>query len=127
MAEQRLDVDALVAALNAQRKALGLSWRKVAQQTRVSPSTLTRMQQGKSPDINTFAALTTWLKIPAEQFTLKGAHSRPEPHPLAVLSTMLTDASASGLLRGKKKFNAKAIEALQELVQAAVKLSKELK
>lgn len=124
---QRVDVDSLIAAVNAQRKALGLSWRRVAQETGVSPSTLTRMQQGKSPDVNTFTALTGWLKMPAEQFTAAQNLSKATPHPLAVLSTMLSAEHGAGLLRGKKQFSPKAIEALQELVQAAVKLSKEMK
>jgi transcriptional regulator with XRE-family HTH domain len=128
MTQQRIDVAALVAALNAQRKALGLSWRRVAQDTGVSPSTLTRMQQGKSPDINTFTALTAWLKMPGEQFTSTESRKTAEPHPLAVLSTVLTaEGGAAGLLRGKKKFSPKAIDAIQELVQAAMRLSKELK
>ena len=78
-----------------------------------------RMQQGKSPDVNTFSALTRWLNIPAERFYAEQPH-HPAPHedPMAVISS---------LLRGKKKMNPKAVAALQELVSAAFKLSKELK
>jgi transcriptional regulator with XRE-family HTH domain len=119
MAEKRLDVDALVGALDAKRQGLGMSWRKLAVEAGVSPSTLTRIQQGKSPDVNTFAALTDWLQMPAEEFTLDPRRARPDqPHPMAVVST---------LLRGKKKMSPRALEALQELVSAAYKLSKEIK
>lgn len=117
MADAMIDVNALVAALDATRRQRGLSWRKLAEEADVSPSTLTRMQQGKSPDVNTFAALTQWLNMAAENFT-KAQHGKAEePEVLAVVST---------LLRGKKKMSPKAIHALQELVEAAFKLSKEL-
>jgi len=119
MAQKLIHVESLVAALDAERHAKGLSWRQVAKQAVISPSTLTRMQQGKSPDLNTFSALTTWLDIPAERFYVEQPHS-PAPHqdPMAVIST---------LFRGKKKMNPKALTALQELVNAAFKLSRELK
>lgn len=119
MAENQLDLEALVAALDAQRKAKGLSWRQVAKEAEVSPSTLTRMQQGKLPDVNTFGALVQWLHIPAERFMVKAqpVHKRA-PDPMAVAST---------LLRGKREVTPRAAKALEELVQAAFKLAKELK
>lgn len=116
MADAMVDVNALVAALDAKRRQRGLSWRKLAEEADVSPSTLTRMQQGKSPDVNTFTALTQWLNMAAENFT-NAQGETGEPEVLAVVST---------LLRGKKKMSPKAIDALQELVEAAFKLSKEL-
>jgi hypothetical protein len=77
------------------------------------------MQQGKSPDVNTFSALTQWLNTPAERFYAdKSAQTAVQDDPMAVVST---------LLRGRKKMNPKALAALQELVNAAFKLSKELK
>lgn len=119
MAQNQLQVDALVAALDAERNVRGISWRQLSKEAGVSPSTLTRMQQGKYPDVNTFTALTKWLDIAAERFhTYEGPSSPAQDDPMAVIST---------LLRGKKKMNPKAMAALQELVTAAVKLSKELK
>jgi len=113
-----VDVESLVAALDAQRRAKDLSWRGLAKSAGVSASTLTRMQQGKLPDVNTFTVLTRWLKLPAEPFLIKaGTRRRGRPHPMAVAST---------LLRGKSQMSPKAMRALEELVQAAFKLSKEL-
>jgi transcriptional regulator with XRE-family HTH domain len=118
MPDTIVDVAGLIAALDAQRKAQKLSWRKLAEKAGVSASTLTRMQQGKLPDVNTFTKLTRWLRIPAEQFLIHASpRRRGEPHPLAVAST---------LLRGKREMSPRAMEALEELVQAAFKLSKEL-
>lgn len=118
MAQNLLQLDALVAALDSERNARGLSWRQLAKEAGVSPSTLTRMQQGKSPDVNTFTALTQWLNIAAERFYTDQTMDSVQGDPLAVIST---------LLRGKKKMNPKAMAALQDLINAAVKLSKELK
>jgi transcriptional regulator with XRE-family HTH domain len=117
MALPRLNVAALIAALNMQREARGLSWRKLAQETGVNPSSLTRMHQGKLPDVNTFTALTHWLQIPAEEFMAPTADSpNSEAHPLALVST---------LLRGKREMSPEAVKALEELVQAAFNLTKE--
>jgi transcriptional regulator with XRE-family HTH domain len=121
MAENKLNTEALVGALDAERKARAISWRKLAQEAGVSPSTLTRIQQGKSPDVHTFAALTQWLQMDTEAFTHGVSPEVTEVNnPMAVVST---------LLRGQKKLNPKALSALQELVNAAaaVKLSRELK
>ena len=118
MSETIVDVAGLVASLDAQRKAQNLSWRKLAEKAGVSASTLTRMQQGKLPDVNTFTKLTRWLRMPAEQFLVQaGSAKRGAAHPLAVAST---------LLRGKREMSPKAMRALEELVQAAFNLSKEL-
>jgi transcriptional regulator with XRE-family HTH domain len=118
MAQNLLQLDALVGALDSERKARGLSWRQLGKDAGVSPSTLTRMQQGKSPDVNTFTALTQWLNIPAERFFAERPAGKTPEDPVAVIST---------LLRGKKKMNQKAMTALQELINAAVKLSREIK
>jgi len=54
MPQKLIHVDALIAALDSERRAKNFSWRQLAKEAGVSPSTLTRMQQGKSPDVNTF-------------------------------------------------------------------------
>jgi len=117
MPQNSIQLNALVAALDSERRAKDISWRQLAHEAGVSASTLTRMQQGKSPDVNTFTALVRWLNIPAERFY---ANTNSGPHqedPMAIVST---------LLRGKKRMNSRALAALQDLVNAAFKLSKEL-
>ncbi|WP_371781777.1 helix-turn-helix domain-containing protein [Streptosporangium subroseum] len=68
MAESRLDTVALHAALDAQRERRGLSWRQLAKEVGVSPSTMTRLAQGQRPDVDAFAALVHWLGQPADTF-----------------------------------------------------------
>lgn len=46
-----------------------LSYRDVAEQAKVSPSTITRVvAQRKSPDADSMARLITWLNMPFENF-----------------------------------------------------------
>ena len=40
----------------------------MAAQSDVSASTLTRLSQGRQPDVNSLAALTAWLGMSADQF-----------------------------------------------------------
>ncbi len=89
MPEDILDVKALHAALDQQRRARGLSWRQLAKHAAVSPSTLTRMAQGKRPDVDSFSALIQWLGIPAEDFMRRSGagDEAEEPEPMAVIST----------------------------------------
>jgi transcriptional regulator with XRE-family HTH domain len=120
MGEAKLDVRVLVGALDSKRRAKGLSWRQLANKAGVSQSTLTRMQQGKRPDVDTFASLVRWLGMPAEVF-LKPENpgdKRAAPHPLAVLSAQL---------RADREMSPRALEAVEELIQAAYKLGKEIK
>src|SRR5919106_6086488 len=88
--DARLDVGALYAALDEQRKSRRLSWRQVANKAGVSPSTLTRLAQGKRPDVDGFASLVRWLNMPADQFLRgDGQPSQEEPEPMAVISALL--------------------------------------
>jgi hypothetical protein len=57
--------------------------------------------------------------MPAEEFmTASDESPNTAAHPLAVVST---------LLRGKREMTPEAVKALDELVQAAFKISKEFK
>lgn len=111
----RLDTEALYAALDQARKERGLSWRGVAAATGVSPSTLTRMAQGKRPDVDGFAALTRWLGVPAETFFVGGVTTQAEP---------VTQIVA--YLRAGKQLSPKSAEALEAIVRAAYERFKDL-
>jgi len=112
MPEGHLDVEALYAALDARRKSKDLSWREVAREAGVSPSTLTRMAQGKRPDVDGFAALLGWLGIRAEKFLKTGQTRVPKAKedPMAMISTYL---------RASKELDKKTVEALENIIQVA--------
>lgn len=118
MSEAHLDVDALYAALDAQRKSKDLSWRQLAKEVGISPSTLTRMAQGKRPDVDSFAALVRWLGVPADEFlrSESGKPSRKVAEPMAMISTYL---------RASKDLDKKSIEALEDIIRAAYRSLKQ--
>lgn len=112
MAQAHLDVEALYAALDEQRKARGLSWRELAKEAGVSPSTLTRLGQKKRPDVDSFAALIQWLGISSDRF-LRSDHAKTnkkEPETMALVSS---------LLRANKRLSKKTVEALEDIIRAA--------
>jgi transcriptional regulator with XRE-family HTH domain len=109
MPETRVDVEALYAALDNKRKAEGTSWREIARQLDVSPSTFSRMAQGRRPDVDTFATLLHWLGMPAELF-MRGATATAAEEPVAMVSSYLRSA------RNVKPEDA---EALEDIFRAA--------
>jgi transcriptional regulator with XRE-family HTH domain len=111
MAEKRGHFDAMgfYQALDATRKARAVTWRQVAKEAGVTASTLTRMAQGKRPDVDGLAALTTWSGLKADHFVR--SEEKPAPaEPLAMISTYL---------RSDPNLTAEAATALDELVKAA--------
>lgn len=64
------DAEGFYAVLDAYRTERGLSWKQVADKTKVSASSLTRMAQGKRPDVDSLAALANWSGISVDQFMI---------------------------------------------------------
>src|SRR5438876_2298439 len=55
-------------AVKRRREELGLSLRDIADETGVSASTLSRIENGTGkPDADNIARLTSWLKMPMER------------------------------------------------------------
>lgn len=95
-------------AIDAQRMARRLNWKQVAAESGVSASTLTRMAQGKRPDVDGLAALAAWSGLNADDF-IRSGESRAEPEPLARIATYL---------RGDRNLSPEAATALDELIKA---------
>ncbi len=68
MPKGQFDAETFYEALDAQRQSKGLSWKKVAEKSGVSASTLTRMAQGKRPDVDSMAALAAWAGLSVDSF-----------------------------------------------------------
>ena len=64
----RFDVATLHAAMDSERRSRRITWKEVAAESGVSASTLTRLSQGRQPDVNSLAALTSWLGMSADHF-----------------------------------------------------------
>jgi len=101
------DSDAFYAALDGVRQAKNLNWKEVAAASGVSASTLTRMAQGKRPDVDGLAALTTWSGLNADDF-VRSDESRVQVEPLAMISTYL---------RSDRNLSPEAAKAIDALVK----------
>jgi transcriptional regulator with XRE-family HTH domain len=118
MPQTSVNVIALHAALDAARQAKDLSWRELARVMDLSPSTLSRLANGYNPDVNAFAVMVQWLKVPAEQFMVTEDDERePRDEPDLV-------AQLGPLLRARKDLNQADIDHLEELIGSAVRLFK---
>lgn len=101
------DMASFYAALDAHRVSRGLNWKDVARESGVSQSTLTRISQGRRPDIDGLALLLTWSGLNAADF-LKNRPGEPEPL-----------AQVTALLRADKNLNRESAEALEEIIKVA--------
>jgi transcriptional regulator with XRE-family HTH domain len=102
------DNEAFFAALDAERTARAMHWKAIASEAGVSASTLTRIGQGRRPDVDSFAALASWAGLDPEDF-FRGAE---KPRPASAL------ASISLLLRRDPNLTTEAAVAIDELVKA---------
>lgn len=107
-----VDVNVLYAALDAARKERSLSWRQLAKELEVSPSTLSRIANGLKPDLSAFARMTTWLRMPAESFYI-GADQELVEEPELV-------AALAPLLRARRDLKEEDVAYLEQLIGAAV-------
>ena len=107
METTHFDVETFFAALDAHRQAKKLTWKQVAAETGVSASTLTRIAQGKKPDVDGLAALLRWSGLKAEGFVITGPKQpQRKAEPLAMICSQLR---ADPHL---KKEDAEALEAI---------------
>lgn len=111
------DNEGFYTALNRTRLARNLNWKQVAAQSGVSASTLTRMAQGRRPDVDGLAALATWAKLSTDDY-VRSTADEGAPEPLAMISTYL---------RSDKNLTAEAAAALDEVVKATYERLRTLK
>lgn len=120
MPEERVvDVEALYAALDTRRRAKETSWREIATEIGVSASTLTRMAQGASPDVEGFGKMIRWLGTSADEFIAGSRKSMKKPEDLLVV--------VSRHLRASKELDPQSAKALENIIEAAYKQVKDLK
>lgn len=85
------------------------TWKQVSKETGVSPSTLTRMAQGRRPDAGSLAALSAWAGLNPADFV--NLHKKPKTaEPLVAIST---------LLRADSNLKPQAAKALQAIIETA--------
>ncbi|MXX27147.1 MAG: helix-turn-helix transcriptional regulator [Caldilineaceae bacterium SB0668_bin_21] len=106
--KRRFDAEAFYSALDAERRSRRQTWKRVAEEAEVSASTLTRMAQGRRPDVDSMAALVAWSGLSADTF-VKDAEAKPLPGSLSVISTSL---------KNDPHLTPEAADALDELMKA---------
>lgn len=110
MTKGSFDTGAFFAALDAARQAKKMTWKKVADEAGISASTLTRMAQGKRPDVDGLAALTAWGNLDVDAFIRRPNGERDKPETLTVISTYL---------RSDPHLSSDSAAALDDIVKAA--------
>lgn len=88
-----LDVNKLSKMLHSKRGSQGL--RKVAEEIGgVSASTLSRIEQGNLPDIDTFLKICAWLDVTPDFFTIK-KHSEEQAKQKEIIAFLRADRTLS--------------------------------
>ena len=105
----RFDGDAFYAALDGERQARQYTWKRVAEESGVSASTLTRFSQGRRPDVDGLASLSAWSGLDVHKF-FRGGGAKKEPEPLALISSYL---------RSDPRLNEDTAIAIDQMVKAA--------
>ncbi len=108
MKKGTFDASAFFSALDAQRIAKKLNWKEVAAASGISASTLTRMAQGRRPDVDSLAALITWSGLNADDY-IRDGEIKSSPETLAMISTHL---------RADPNLSDEGAMALEELIKA---------
>ena len=98
--------EAFFAALDTERLSRRKTWKQVAEESKVPASSLSRMGQGKRPDVDSLARLLSWSRLKAESFIDKeGDESKP---------TSLAEISA--LLRADPKLSSDSKRTLEHVI-----------
>lgn len=107
IATGKFDGDRFFASLDGVRVSKELTWKKVAEQAKVPASTLTRMSQGRKPDVDTLAALCSWSGLKAEAF-MSSRQARSEPL-----------AEMTALFRADPNLTKEGAQALEAILKTA--------
>ncbi|HEV2146272.1 MAG TPA: helix-turn-helix transcriptional regulator [Longimicrobiaceae bacterium] len=120
--EVRFDAEKLAALLRAKRGRHGL--RDTAAEIGVSPSTLSRVEQGKAPDVDTLAKLCFWLGItPAELMPSLSSSPAEDLHRVE----LATPDRIEMHLRADKVLDKATIDALVTVVRLAYQAAERMR
>jgi transcriptional regulator with XRE-family HTH domain len=109
-----IDVAALHDALDSKRRLHEMSWRELAGELEISPSTFTRLAQGARPDVDAFATLLRWLGEPASNYMLGD-----EPEQRTPSSSKAELEQIGALLRSSRSMTSSQATAMENIIRAA--------
>jgi transcriptional regulator with XRE-family HTH domain len=107
-------------AIRRRREELGLSLRDVADQTSVSASTLSRIENGTGkPDADNIARLTTWLDVPLERILTRGRDETSNAKAVVYFPHESTPEIVEAHLRADRNLSPETADALSQLFRVA--------
>jgi transcriptional regulator with XRE-family HTH domain len=107
-------------AIRRRREELKLSLRDVADETNVSASTLSRIENGTGkPDADNIARLTSWLDVPLERILTGSRDGREEAKAIVYYPHESTPEIVEAHLRADRNLTAETADALSELFRVA--------
>src|SRR5438093_4213698 len=110
----------LGSALRRRREQRGLSLRDVAEETGVSASTLSRIENGTGkPDADNIARLAAWLEMPIERVMHHVHGSATDPKPVVYYPHESTPEIVEAHLRADRHLTVDTAKALSELFRVA--------
>jgi transcriptional regulator with XRE-family HTH domain len=121
MANVHVDVTVLHGALDAARIREDISWRELARKIGVSASTMSRLAQGQNPDVNAFAKMVRWLRIPADNFIVDGEGAADDGQTGSRSAPPALVAQLSPLLRARSDLEPEDIEFIEAVIESAVR------
>lgn len=108
--EKKFDGEGFFAAIDAVRLGRKLTWKKVAEEADVPASTLTRMSQGRRPDVDSLSALCAWSGLSADDFNQSRPSKKAKAEPLAEITAHL---------RADPNLSREGAKALETLIKTA--------
>ena len=116
----RVNTAELGAAIRRRREQHGLSLRDVADETGVSASTLSRIENGTGkPDADNIARLAAWLDMPIERVMHHGHRAATDPKPVVYYPHESTPEIIEAHLRADRHLTPQTAKALSELFRVA--------
>ncbi len=107
-------------AIRRRRDELSLSLRDVADQTNVSASTLSRIENGTGkPDADNIARLTNWLDVPLQRILGSGREDRGDDKAVVYYPHESTPEIVEAHLRADRNLSPETADALSELFRVA--------
>jgi transcriptional regulator with XRE-family HTH domain len=119
-AKSLINTEELGRAIRRRREELQLSLRDVADQTNVSASTLSRIENGTGkPDADNIARLTTWLDMPLERILSRGREDSNVAKAVVYYPHESTPEIVEAHLRADRNLSPETAEALSQLFRVA--------
>ena len=117
-----VNTEELGSAVRRRREQQSLSLRDVADQTGVSASTLSRIENGTGkPDADNIARLASWLDMPIERVMHHGQRNASDPKPVVYYPHESTPEIVEAHLRADRQLSPETAKALSELFRVAYK------